>query len=277
MYGGNRARWIKAAWSLKARYFLRMEKVVPSAIDSVLNCLPHAFTSADDAFVFDKYEPTPVGDNPWYQFSYDDGSIAVGKTLYDLMVDRNDPRIDAYFIMDAGFGPLEPAPNGTAEQNYFSEVYAFSLLSDQRTAPTPMMTYHELKFIEAEALARKGLPFTTALQAAISASFAFHGATYNSLYYTLEVLPRLGITTSTQLKEILTQKYIAQYEAESIEVYNDVRRTNIPTLNNPNNNLVNYGFVQRYPYPTSERSSNSAHVPTVNIFQNKIWWAGGTE
>ncbi|NEW78820.1 MAG: hypothetical protein GZ086_05215 [Gelidibacter sp.] len=47
------------------------------------------------------------------------------------------------------------------------------------------------------------------------------------------------------------------------------------TLANPNNALV--GFVWRFPYSTSEEQSNSANIPSVNIFTEKVWWAGGTE
>ena len=62
---------------------------------------------------------------------------------------------------------------------------------------------------------------------------------------------------------------------EAIEAYNDYRRTGIPTMTNPNNALT--GFVWRFPYPTSETSANSANVPTVDIFAEKVWWAGGSE
>jgi len=48
-------------------------------------------------------------------------------------------------------------------------------------------------------------------------------------------------------------------------------------MNNPANSNASYGFVQRLPYPTIEVTSNSAHLPSVNIFKDKVWWAGGTE
>lgn len=277
MYGGNTDAWMEAAWSLKARYFMHMQKVVPTAVDSALACVPQGFSAPENALVFDKYEETAIGENPWYQFLYDRSYLVVGKTLYDLMAERKDPRIKAYFVAMNANGTIIAAPNGQAEQSFSGDVYSYSKLSNQPTAPTPLMTYHELKFIEAEALARKGQNFTAVLQEAIAANFAYHNVTGAGAYYTAMVAPRLGATMESQLKEILTQKYIAMYEAEAIEVYNDYRRTRIPELHNPFNTSANYGFVERYPYPTSEVTANAANIPNVNIFKDKVWWAGGTE
>ncbi len=279
IYGGSSSAWIKAAWSLKARYFMHLERVAPADIDSVLACIPKGFKGPDDSFIFDKYEATTIGGNPWWDFTYyERGDLCAGKTLYDLMASRNDPRIDAYFVPD-GNGDIVPAPNGTADRTRAGNgEYSFSNITgvkDEQTVATPMMTYHELLFLQTEALARKGEDFTTSLMMAIEANFVFHGLTMTDAdtYYTSEVLPKLGTDLTANLQEIMTQKYIAMYEQESIEVYNDYRRTGIPTMNNPNNNLASYGFPKRFPYPSSEVTANSDNVPKVNIFNDKIWWA----
>lgn len=282
MYGGDLSLWIKAAWSLKARYFMHMQKVVPSAVDSVLACVPKGFESADEALVFTKYEPSVIGANPWWDFTYyERGDLVIGKTLYDLMDSRNDPRMDTYFEPPTGSNVNIPAPNGTAQRTRAgANIYSYSRitgLEDGITAPTPLMSFHELKFLLAEAQARKGQDYTTALQDAISASFDFHGTPGAASYYTNSVVPLLGTTTDDHLKEILTQKYIAFFEAESMEAFNDYRRTRLVTLNNPANSSANFGFVERFPYASSELSSNRAHVPVINVFNTKIWWAGGTE
>ncbi|BAV08737.1 Starch-binding associating with outer membrane [Filimonas lacunae] len=283
MYSGDLSLWIKAAWSLKARYFMHMQKVTPSAMDSVLACVPHGFESGDDALVFTKYENTTIGANPWWDFTYyERGDLVISETLYNLMTARNDPRIDSYFEPPTGATDNVAAPSGEADRTRAGlEFYSYSRitgLEDGSTAPTPLMSYHELKFIEAEALARKGQSFTAALQEAVEASFTFHGTSGGTAYYTGTVAPLLGTTLDANLKEILTQKYIAFYEAESIEAYNDYRRTRIVSLNNPFNASATAGFVERFPYATSETSSNSANIPSgVNVYTSKVWWAGGTE
>jgi len=225
--------------------------------------------------LFAAYEATATGENAWYQFLNDRSHLSVGKTLYDLMTARTDPRIAKYFTKIAG--EYVPAPNGTATETQ-GGVYSNSLITaDGRTAATPMMTYHELMFIQAEAQFRTtSAAWKESLQKAIESNFEFHGLTLaeGTAYFTDVVTPRL--TSGNELKEILTQKYIAFYEHEAIEAYNDYRRVpSFLTLNNPNNTQV--GFVWRFPYPTSEEASNSAHIPSVDIFKDKVWWAGGTE
>ncbi|MBW6460157.1 MAG: SusD/RagB family nutrient-binding outer membrane lipoprotein [Bacteroidales bacterium] len=272
IYGGDETKWIKAAWSLKARYHMRLSKVDNQAADKALACIPNGFSGSADNFIFAKYEATASGENPWYQFKNDRTHLSVGQTLYDLMVDRNDPRIAVYFTQIEG--EYVPAPNGSAAQTQ-GGIYSTSLITENgRTYPTPLMTFHELKFIEAEAKFMKGDPtWQVALGEAIGYNFGFHGAEGAQEYILNEVVPRL--TAGNEHREIMTQKYIALYEQEAIEVYNDYRRTGFPTMNNPNNATA--GFVNRFPFAISEISSNPNNVPDIDVFVNKVWWAGGNE
>ena len=277
IYGGDKAKWKKAAWGLKARYYLRLSNRVPAYLDNALACIPNSFASAADAFMFNKYEATAIGENAWYQFYYDRSYLAVGKNLLDLMEARNDTnRIAAYFLTDAN-GAFTGAPNGNANPGQASGEYSLSALTDGgQTAATPLMTYHELKFIEAEAKFKKSdATYQATLKSAVEASFTYQGVSGGTTYFTDNVVPRL--TAGNELKEIITQKYIAFYEFEAIEAYNDYRRTGFPVMTNPNNSNPNLGFVNRFPYPTSEVTSNSANIPNINIFSSKVWWAGGTE
>lgn len=274
IYNGDVDKWIMAANSLKARFALRLTNVDNNAAGTALGYVSSGFASADDALVFDAYEATAIGENPWFQFFNDRSHLSIGKTLYDLMDARNDPRMAGWF--EALNDTIRPAPNGEAVQTQ-GGVYSQSLITaNGRTAPTPIMTYHELKFIEAEAKFRTGNgTWQAALQEAIEANFVYHGwdAADGTAYFTNEVSPLLA---GNELNEILTQKYIACFEYESIEAYNDYRRVpSFLTLHNPANQTT--GFVWRFPYPTSEEASNSANIPDIDVFTDKVWWAGGTE
>jgi len=281
IYGGtfanNKASWIRAANSLKARYWMRLSNRNTNAAANALAAInAGAFTSAAQEMKFAKYEKTATAENPWYQFLNDRTHLSVGKTLYDLMNDRNDPRIAFYFSLVGGV--VVPAPNGTATQSQ-GGTYSQSLLTIKgATAPTPLMTYHELLFIKAEAEFRtSAATWQTTLQDAIRAAFASKGLNQDTAdnYFTNKVTPRL--TSGNELNEILTQKYIALYEHEAIEAYNDYRRTGIPAMHNPNNKTV--GFVNRFPWALSEVSSNQ-NVPQTEldyIYTTKVWWAGGDE
>jgi hypothetical protein len=275
IYGGDVDKWIKAAYSLKARFALRLSQVDNNASATALSYLANGFESAEDAFLFDAYEATAIGENPWYQFFNDRSHLSISETLFNIMDVRNDPRIDAWF--EALNDTIRPAESGEAVQTQ-GGVYSQSLITaNGRTAATPIMTYHELKFIEAEAKYRTNdATWQAALQEAVEANFVFHGLDLatGTDYFTTEVVPRLG--SGVELVEILLQKYIGCFEHEAIEAYNDYRRVpQFLTLNNPKNQTV--GFVWRYPYPTSEEASNSANIPEVNVFSDKVWWAGGSE
>lgn len=281
IYGGtfasNKASWIRAANSLKARYWMRLSNRNANAAANALAAITAgAFTSAAQQMQFAKYETQAKGENPWFQFQNDRTHLSVGQTLYDLMVARNDPRIDSYFTKIGGV--VVPAPNGTAQQTQ-GGIYSWSLQTvNGRTAPTPLMTYHELLFIKAEAEFRtSAATWQSTLNEAIRAAFASRGLTQAQAddYFTNEVTPLL--TSGNELREIITQKYIALYEHEAIEAYNDYRRTGFPTMNNPNNATV--GFVNRFPWALSEVSSNR-NVPQTElnyIYTTKVWWAGGDE
>ena len=281
IYGASsataKAKWIKAANSLKARYCMRLTNVDATSSTKALAAInAGGFASNADNFQFAKYEATATGENPWFQFLADRTHLSVSTTLFNIMNARLDTlRMQTYFLKVGGV--YKPAPNGTATQSQGGVYSQSAITANGRTAPTPLMTYHELKFIEAEAKFRTSdATWQTSLQQAIEANFVFHGLTQanGTAYFTTQVVPRL--TAGNELKEILTQKYIAFYEAEAIEAYNDYRRVpSFLTLNNPNNATT--GFLWRFPYPTSEVASNSANVPKINVFTNKIWWEGGTE
>lgn len=272
IYGGDKALWIKTAYALKARFALRLTKIngVQAAQDA-LAAIPNAYASIDEAMLLGGFEVALPGSNPWGEFWYWRDHLSVSTTIFDLMTERNDPRAGVYF---SSTDPADIAPIGAADQ--VQGGYSQSLFTsgwDAMASPILMFTFHELKFIEAEAKFRIGdATWTTALQEAIQASFDFVGVEGAADYYANDVAPKL--TAGNELEEILTQKYIAFYDREAIEAYNDYRRTGFPEMKNPNNATV--GFINRFPWALSEVSSNSSNVPSFTIF-DKVWWAGGNE
>lgn len=278
IYAGNNAKWIKAANSLKARYHMRLSQRDGDASTKALAALANGFAGADEAFMFAKYAATATGENPWYQFRFDRSHICVSTTLFNLMNDRNDPRMAVWFsVVGEGYNPAPPGEAERVQGGTYSEsliTYNPNSIPACRTRPTPIMSFHELKFIQAEALQRTGGNFTTALQDAIRASFVFHGLTAEAAdaYFTSDVAARL---TANPLQEIMIQKYIAMYEHEATEAYHDYRRVRIPTLFNPNNQTV--GFPERNQIGLSEESSNPENFIELNIYTDKVWWAGGNE
>lgn len=272
IYAGNNARWIKLAYSMKARYHMRLTNRDANASTKALTAAALGFADASDNMMFSKYIAGNTKQNPWFTFSVERTHLCVSETLFDIMDARNDPRMDLYFSKISG--NFNPAPSGGADRVQ-GGTYSESLITKNgQIRATPIMTFHELKFIEAEARQRTGGDFTTPLQAAIRASFVYHGSTAAAAdtYFTAEVAPLLA---ANALQEILIQKYIAMYEFEAMEAYHDYRRTGIPTLNNPFN--VTVGFPNRLPYGNSEESNNPDNFIVLDVLTDKVWWAGGAE
>jgi len=142
IYAGDQAKWIKAAYSLKARFALRLVNVDNTAATKALTAIPLGFASAADALIFNKFAASATGENPWYQFKVDRSHLSVSATLYNYMNERSDPRIPVYFTKVGGV--YAPAPSGTAQQTQggIYSVAAITSTTAGKTAPIPLISYH---------------------------------------------------------------------------------------------------------------------------------------
>ncbi len=302
IYGGDVELWLKAAYGLKARYTMRLlnkSSNVNSDLTKVLDYIDKSFTSADEEFKLAVYD----GDNqvnPLASFSYSREALAASKSYVQKLKDRDDPRYKLAIANAATkivADPLtqgEMASNGTAEQiqgkyNINATDYAWS-------APTQLMSYHELLFLKAEAYARLlDTPNAKlALKDAIAAAFANLQISLESAGYKPDLSQTVSDTYFTSsvealfdaapLKEIIVQKYLAFMGAsgESIEAYNDYRRMlgageNFITLDNPKNTDK---FPLRFVYGNSDVLANPNIGGIVGdgtyVYKEKVWWAGGT-
>ncbi len=223
VYGGDRAKWIQAANTLKARFYMHWveSQVAGSPLAATAcagNCLTKALAAAANGISspandFKSFHTNTAGEqNLWYQFMNVArvGDMAAGKALVDLMKARNDPRLLHYF--EPVGGEVLGAPPAT-------ETAASKLADDGRGAPDfdqPIITYLENQLIIAEAHARTGndAAALTALNNARTAGG--WGA------------PLAGLTGAALLTEIATEKYVAMFQ--NIEIWNDHKRNCTPSL-----------------------------------------------
>jgi hypothetical protein len=279
LYHGNMERWIKFANGLKARYYTRLAVRNGGKWNEVLECIDKSYTTASDQALYQYNGSTTI--SPFYKFWYDRDYLGSSESLHNKLVAFNDPRDAVYFMPYPDMDELIFAPNGRPEQMQYT--YGMSPLSTP-TAPTYLLSYHELQFIKAEALTRldRNEEASDALKEALKAAFTKVGLTDNEAesYFNDEVTPRFNVNP---LKEIVIQKYLSFYEQEAIEAYNDIRRLKAMNddyiaLENPANsrNL----FPLRYSYGSSDVTANknvaSAYGDGMYIYQEPVWWAGGT-
>ena len=280
IYRGDTDLWIKFAYGLKARYTMRLSFRIPAYAD-VIAFADQSFTSGAEQAQFNYNGATSL--SPFYVMFQDRDYYGASQSLHDKLTARNDPRDDIFFTPYPNTGSeIIFAPNGTANQ--VQGYYSISAISTV-TAPTYLLSYHEIEFLKAEAYARlNNLPAAgEALENAITAAFrkVNIGLTADdaSTYFDDEVAGRFN---ADPLSEIMNQKYIAFFEEEAVEAYNDYRRlkamgNNVITLANPNNAGR---FPLRYSYGSEDVTTNTnvrtAYGDGTYVYSENVWWAGGT-
>jgi hypothetical protein len=249
IYGGDVALWISFVHGLKARIYLHQSKNDAGAIAKGLAEAALSMASnADDAAV--SFVAASYG-NPWVQYQSERADISfLGGNAYTLMIANNDPRID--MLIDTSSdedGNFKDAPGAALSGN------------------VPLISFVELKFIEAELAARDGdaVAAQAAYDAAVTASFnALGHAGEEVAYLTAHPFP-VG-TLDLQLAGIISEKYIALFEHP--ETYSDWRRTGFPALV-PNSGSA---IPRRFLYPDSEEQFNGSNMPTGVTLYSKVWW-----
>lgn len=316
IYGGNAASWTKFAIGLKARYTMRLlhrSSDVNGDLQKVIDYVDESFASASEQAEFNVYDANNL--NPLFDFQWSRDGLGASRSLVDKFIERNDPRLRRLFV-DAGWEQLDAvetgsdeyelmAPNGENEQLQY--YYNTSIFVYSQLASTQLLSYHELLFLKAEAMARLGVALPEienvakeAVVAAIanaekSVVAAFSAPTVNQYggitentsaitqseaenYFDDEVSPLLA---SNPLNEILAQKYLAFFGAsgESTEAYSDYRRLlamgddDAIEIENPNR------FPLRLTYGNTDVTANQnvreAFGDGQYIYNTPVWWAGG--
>jgi hypothetical protein len=266
VYGGDRASWIKAAWTLKARYLMHTAESLgtpayTAAIAAALQGISDA-SGAGDLAGF--HSGAGAGErNMWAAFQSSSSfgqDLTAGKALVDIMNARSDPRLPAYFCLNtagAYAGQDFDAPIADAS------AFGCKPLRFTDTYRMPYVSYAENELILAEAYNQTGDDPSALTH--LNNARAFANATYPPTAGppATVALPALaGITGAALLDSIMTEKYIAMFQ--NIETINDYRRTCIPAITVVTNNQGFSNVPGRLFYPQIERNVNP-NVPDPSV------------
>lgn len=243
--GGDNARWIRVARTLKARLYLHTAEVNTGAYALALAQAQQGIAAKSGNL--NEYHSGSAGEeNIWWQFIAlnRDSYMRPGKHLVDLMVARNDARLPEYFAKnDQGvYGGASPGEGLDPDKH--SNISAVRLVPE---FAQPLVTWEETQGIIAEAAYRSGNE--TLARQAMNALRANAGMTA----LTAQTGPAL-------LKQIMEEKYIALFQ--SPEVMSDYKRTCYPNLT-PASAAAASGIPARFTYPVAERTANP-NIPAVN-------------
>jgi len=307
IYQGNVAKWKTFAYSLMLRLGMRLTKVdatlaqtwVRKAIaggvmksNADLAKLNHVAGNGNtqnwDAFEL-KRESLP-------ESNQGKGPVKLSKTLIDMLIARNDPRLSFYATLWEGNilaiqaaklpTTTNPAiqkglPNGydvssikqvipTWDSNMltqYSEPNTGTIAS--LNAPTILLSYEEVEFLLAEASLRgwgdgtAAAHYNAAVTASMQSTILFPGnivipTETITNYLAANALNATG-SMDQQMEQIFTQFYLAHFMYyDNFEAWSTFRRTGYPRLTPPNypGNFTGGTTLLRLRYPVSETTLN---------------------
>ena len=269
IYGGNLKAWKKTAYALIARYKLHLVKSGNAAYTDVLAALANAYTSNDGDFKV-VFGSAYNNSNPMFQYSQERGGYVGGNTTYlNMLQATDDPRLPVYYALkdtSTVKGVKKLVYVGSAPGELKSKVSPIGSNYASSASPVYLMSYTEVKFIEAEVDFQTGkipeavLAYNEGLKASLEREKVYDAAWFAAN----------SITAATiSLEKIMNQKYLSSFL--QLETFADWRRTGYPTLG-----LAMGAFTseipRRLPYPSDERLYNGANMPTGIKITDHVWW-----
>jgi len=248
IYNGDAAAWIKTAHGLKARYYLHLSKRDASNYGKALSSLALSYADASEQANF-TFDDTDIGNWSIAAFSSErGGTLGMDQNFVSMM--SGDPREGIIF-------------EGGAIDGFWT----------RNDATIPVISYAELKFIEAECLLETGgmdADVAAALGAGINANMATVGAT-DTIGYVTSATDMSGLDAAGKKDRIITEAYKAYFGYNFHETWSNWRRTGYPALTakaDGSNGANPSGQIpQRYLYVSSESSTNSANVEAAKAAQ----------
>jgi hypothetical protein len=239
-HNGNAAAWSQAAWTLKARYHLHTAEVLGAPAYTAARAAAQNGISSAANDLRTTHTGVTSERNLWRQFQETSGfgqDLVAGKRLVDLMIADGDPRLPEYFAENenGGYGGFDVTTKET-ESEEISQLSGSG--RDVDTFRQPIVTWEENQLILAETNFRIG---------GIAAAQPFLNAVR---------LARGKAIKPATLQAIMEEKYIALFQ--NIEVWNDWKRTCLPTLTPA---LGENAIPGRLYYGQTEEQTNPENTP----------------
>jgi len=253
IFGGDVVAWTGTAYALKARYLMHTIKRNPGAASTILDIIRNKAFQSKTAQPGFTWGTTQISNNPLAKFGTErPNTIVIDNRFAERMETNTDPRQDAYMTL-GGYNDYYYFINGTDGQ----------LVWAQNNSTIPLISFEELKFIEAELEWMQGNEANAKalLLEAVATNMAHVGIDGT------DYIAALGTTYDTAIDKyeiIMNEAYTAYYGQAFHQSWANFRRTGYPKLIAPPESNTVYnpggGILQRYLYPLSEVELNSANV-----------------
>lgn len=273
IFGGDADAWIATAQAFKARYFILLTKKDAANAQRALTAANAAFSSIAGQPDF-AWESSQIANNPLAKFGIErSNTLVIDDGFYGWMNDRNDPRISSY-MFPRTTETTDPDGNVTIDTTGWSYHGDAGMYWAQNTSVIPLISYVEIAFIQAEALARTGAATAdveAALEAAITASMTQLGVEDAGGYAAAQAALD-GLSGEEVIQRIMEEAYVSFYGVAFIQTWTNYLRTGYPALTPKSNSaegLNPSGVIpRRFLYPVSEVQTNRANVQAAKDRQN---------
>ena len=278
IHGGDSLAWARTAHSLKARYLNHLSKQSNYDPAAVLAEVSQGYQTIADNSALGLFEER----NPWARVAIRNAGLILGGWLSEQVIDAMngttfgvfDPRLP-FFTDTIPGGTFVGTPNGagrrgdgTVQEECYLTTNGYYSSED---APLEIMTFAELKFIEAEAAFNSDKPRSlNAFLDGIRAHMSNVGVAQEDIdTYLANAYPDISAASIT-LEIIMREKYVAMFLHP--EAWVDARRFDYQyqdfTL--PVGAALSE-FIRRIPYPDNEVARNGVNVPEVSL-TDRIFW-----
>jgi hypothetical protein len=252
-FGGNTAKWIQAAHTLKARILLNWAEVKPENYQLALNEAQQGISSYDGNWIA-PHSDAQGEQNIYYQFRAQRWYIRVGGYIVDILKEDNDPRLEFYF---------GPNSNGEYVGSHNGEYNEEASWFNESTFGAPgwdydLVTWEENQFIKAEC--QYNLGDEAGALATLNETLAGIEERWAD-YLGGRSLPRYSNLSGVDLlRAIIREKYKALLL--NPQIWNDWKRTGFPELTTFENRKI----PRRFLYPDNERTTNANFPGTLGIY-----------
>jgi hypothetical protein len=272
-YAGDMTKWKKAAYTLKARYYMHLINApgyTPATqANLALTALQNGLAANTDDLQFN-YPGASTSQAIWYVNMQPLSTLLASSAIVDTLVGRADPRLPLLIAPAKGTGLYTGRAIGTPTVGTYANYSLLGSFYAAVNAIEPILPYTEALFIKAEAtlITSDAATAQPIYQAAITANMNKLGiaagpqATY--------LAARGTLTTASALERIMQEKKIADYL--SLENFNDWRRTGYPKLTLvPNATLT--AIPRIFSYPQSEIDNNpQPQNKAARAQTDRVWW-----
>lgn len=282
IHGGDVSAWIKTGYGLRARHLNKISKKSSYNPTAVLSALDNAYTSNADNMTMSTFN----GRNPWAQIARDNLGSLLGGWLGEQFInhlngttygvfDPRLPKITDETVHGTYVGTHNGRGNHGNEANTIWDECYISTNSPISGDDSPIfiMTYPELKFVEAEAALRASDPtraYAAYLEGIRASMEQLEVEEDDRDAYLAEPSVSVGAGNLT-LDHIFKEKYVATYLM--FEGWNDARRYDYqyPGFKLPDNAVLS-NFIRRVPVPEDELNRNGENTPAMVSLDTPLWW-----